>query len=80
MAWYRLLAHVRPVPLYFRKIVKFTLLFHVEEYTDRIFESSMRTCTYIAEKKRTTTKQYSHIRINLAIVSDTNGETNKTST
>ena len=28
-AWYQLLAHARPVPQFFRKIVRFTLLFHV---------------------------------------------------
>ena len=38
------------------------LLFHVEEYTDRIFESSMRTCTCIAEKKNYNKTVLTHMK------------------
>ena len=69
-AWYRLLVHARTIPLYFRKIVTFTLLVHVEEYTDRIFESSI--CSCYNKTMLTQTNKFGN--------SDTNGETNKTST
>ena len=42
-ALYLLLAHAQTFLLYFRKIVTFTQTVHMKQYTDKIFESSIRT-------------------------------------
>ena len=70
MAWYRLLTHAWPFLLYFREIAS---LCSVSTWNNIWTKYSK-----VVHIRRATTKQRALRLINLAIISDTNGETNKT--
>ena len=46
VAWYQLLVHVQPFPVYFRKIVRFTLSVHMDYIWTKYSRSSLHTCTH----------------------------------